>query len=63
MLTETARRQHHRRDDLRHASGMPDGEWALIEPHAPAAKLLGRPCRMPLRGVAEARTNIKWIPV
>ena len=42
MWTETTRRQY-RREDLRYASDMTDPEWALIEPHLPAAKPLGRP--------------------
>jgi transposase len=64
MWTETARRQY-RREDLRYASDMTDAEWALIEPHMPAAKPLGRPRRVPLRGVVEAllyllRTASPW---
>jgi transposase len=64
MWTETTRRQY-RRDDLRYASDMTDAEWALIEPHLPAAKPLGRPRRVPLRGVVEAllyllRTATPW---
>jgi transposase len=53
MWTETTRRQY-RREDLRYASDMSDAEWALIEPHLPAAKRLGRPRRVPLRAVVEA---------
>jgi transposase len=64
MWTETTRRQY-RRDDLRYASDMTDAEWALIEPHLPAAKPLGRPRRVPLRRVVEAllyllRTATPW---
>jgi transposase len=64
MWTETTRRQY-RRDDLRYASDMTDAEWALIEPHLPAAKPLGRPRRVALRGVVEAllyllRTASPW---
>jgi transposase len=33
---------------------MTDAEWALIEPHLPPAKRLGRPRCVPLRGVVEA---------
>jgi len=44
---------------------MTDAEWALIEPHLPAAKRLGRPRRVPLRAVVEAllyllRTASPW---
>ena len=64
MWTETTRRQY-RREDLRYASDMTDAEWALIEPHLPAAKPLGRPRCVPLRGVVEAllyllRTAWPW---
>ena len=64
MWTETTRRQY-RREDLHYASDMTDAEWALIEPHLPAAKRLGRPRRVPLRAVVEAllyllRTASPW---
>ena len=64
MWTETTRRQY-RREDLRYASDMTDTEWALIEPHLPAAKPLGRPRCVPLRAVVEAllyllRTASPW---
>ena len=67
MWTETTRRQY-RREDLRYASDMTDAEWALIEPHLPAAKRLGRPRRVPLRAVVEAllyllRTASPWRPL
>ncbi len=44
---------------------MTDAEWALIEPHLPAAKPLGRPRRVALRAVVEAllfllRTATPW---
>jgi transposase len=44
---------------------MTDAEWALIEPHLPAAKRLGRPRRVPLREIVEAllyllRTASPW---
>ena len=42
MWTETTRSSD-RREDLRYASDMTDAEWALIEPHMPAQKALGRP--------------------
>jgi len=64
MWTETTRRQY-RREDLRYASDMSDAEWALIEPHLPAAKRLGRPRCVALRAVVEAllyllRTASPW---
>jgi hypothetical protein len=64
MWTETAREQY-RREDLRYASDMTDGEWALIEPHMPAQKALGRPRIVRLRGVVDAllyilRTACPW---
>jgi len=64
MWSETSRRQY-RREDLRYASDMTDAEWALIEPHLPAAKRLGRPRCVPMRGVVEAllyllRTASPW---
>src|SRR6266567_5112797 len=64
MWTETARKQY-RREDLRYASDMTDAEWALIEPHLPASKALGRPRIVALRGVVEAllyvlRTACPW---
>lgn len=64
MWTETTRAQY-RRDGLRYASDMTDAEWALIEPHMPAAKALGRPRIVPLRGVVDAllyilRTACPW---
>lgn len=64
MWTETTRRQY-RREDLHYASDMTEAEWALIEPHLPAAKRLGRPRCVPLRRVVEAllyllRTAAPW---
>jgi len=64
MWTETTRRQY-RREDLRYASDMTDAEWAVIEPHLPAAKRLGRPRRVAPRAVVEAllyllRTASPW---
>lgn len=64
MWTETTRQQY-RREDLRYASDMTDAEWALIEPHLPAAKRLGRPRQVPLREVVAAllyllRTASPW---
>jgi transposase len=64
MWTETTRRQYWR-EDLRYASDMTDAEWALIEPHMPTQKVLGRPRKVQLRGVVEAllyilRTACPW---
>ena len=64
MWTETTRRQY-RREDLRYASDMTDAEWALIEPHMPTQKVLGRPRKVQLREVVEAllyilRTACPW---
>src|SRR5512138_3572366 len=64
MWTETAREQY-RREDLRYASDMTDAEWALISPHLPGEKALGRPRIVPLRGVVDAllyilRTACPW---
>ena len=64
MWTETAREQY-RREDLRYASDMTDAEWALIEPHMPRQKALGRPRIVRLRGVVDAllyilRTACPW---
>src|SRR5258708_1014253 len=64
MWTEITRTQH-RRDDIRYASDMTDAEWALVEPHMPAEKALGRPRIVPLRNVVDAlfyilRTACPW---
>ena len=64
MWTEIAREQY-RREDLRYASDMTDAEWALISPHLPGQKALGRPRIVPLRGVVDAllyilRTACPW---
>src|SRR5215472_3942729 len=57
--------RQYQREDLRYASDMTDAEWALIEPHLPAAKRLGRPRSVPLRAIVEAllyllRTATPW---
>ena len=52
MWTETSREQY-RREDLRYASDMTDAERALILPHPPGKKALGRPRVIPLRGVID----------
>jgi transposase len=64
MWTEIAREQY-RREEQRYASDMTDVEWALISPHLPGEKALGRPRRVPLRGVVDAllymlRTACPW---
>ena len=64
MWTETARQQY-RREDLRYASDMTDAEWALISPHLPGEKALGRPRIVRLRCVVDAllyilRTACPW---
>jgi len=64
MWTEITRRQY-RRQGLRYASDMTDREWALIEPHMPAPKPLGRPRKVLLREVVDAllyilRTACPW---
>jgi transposase len=51
--TEITRAQY-RREGLRYASDATDEEWALIEPHLPPAKPLGRPRMTDLREVVNA---------
>src|SRR5438034_9449895 len=53
MWTEITRRKYER-GGQRYASDLTDGEWALIEPHMPAAKPLGRPREIELRAVLAA---------
>jgi hypothetical protein len=53
------------REEQRYASDLTDAEWALIEPHMPAAKRLGRPRATELRSVLDAilyiaRTGCQW---
>lgn len=62
--TKTTRLQH-RRDELRYASDLSDGEWALIEPLLPRRRRLGRPRTISLRDVIEAilymlATGCQW---
>src|SRR6266403_2883118 len=64
MWTEITRRKYER-EGQRYASDMTDAEWALIEPHMPAAKPLGRPRETELRAVLDAilyiaRTGCQW---
>ena len=64
MWTEITR-QKYEREGQRYASDLTDAEWALIEPHMPAAKRLGRPRATELRSVLDAilyiaRTGCQW---
>src|SRR2546430_16832909 len=64
MWTEITRRKYER-EGQRYASDVTDAEWALIEPHMPAAKALGRPRDTELRAVLDAilyiaRTGCQW---
>ena len=64
MWTEITRPKYER-EGQRYASDLTDGEWALIEPHMPAAKPLGRPREIELRAVLDAilyiaRTGCQW---
>ena len=64
MWTEITRRKYER-EGQRYASDLTDGEWALIEPHLPAVKPLGRPRETELRAVLDAilyiaRTGCQW---
>ena len=64
MWTEITRRKYER-EGQRYASDLTDAEWALIEPHMPAAKRLGRPRETELRAVLDAilyiaRTGCQW---
>jgi transposase len=62
--TEITRPQY-RREGLRYASDLTDEEWALIEPHVPAASKRGRPREVDLRKIMEAilymaSTGCQW---
>src|SRR6266478_2518427 len=64
MWTEITRRKYERAGQ-RYASDLTDAEWALIEPHMPAAKPLGRPRDTELRAVLDAilyiaRSGCQW---
>jgi transposase len=57
--------QKYEREGQRYASDLTDAEWALIEPHMPAVKRLGRPRETELRAVVDAilyiaRTGCQW---
>ena len=53
MWTKITRLKYER-DAERYASDLTDAEWALIEPHVPAVKRLGRPRETELRAVWDA---------
>src|SRR3977135_2424003 len=64
MWTKITRLKYER-DGERYASDLTDAEWALIEPHMPAVKRLGRPRETELRAVLDAilyiaRTGCQW---
>ena len=64
MWTEITRRKYER-EGQRYASDLTDAEWALIEPHMPAVKRLGRPRGTELRSVVDAilyiaRSGCQW---
>jgi transposase len=64
MWTEITRPKYERAG-ARYASDVSDAEWALIEPHLPAANRLGRPRTTDLREVVNAllymnRTGCQW---
>ena len=64
MWTEITRPKYER-EGQRYASDLTDAEWALIEPHMPAVKRLGRPRATELRNVLNAilyiaRTGCQW---
>src|SRR3974377_296300 len=64
MWTEITRRKYER-EGQRYASDVTDAEWALIEPHMPVVKRLGRPRETELRAVLDAilyiaRTGCQW---
>jgi transposase len=64
MWTEITRPKYERKGQ-RYASDLTDAEWALIEPHMPARKTLGRPRKTELRAVVDAilymlRTGCQW---
>ena len=64
MWTEITR-QKYEREGQRYASDLSDAEWALIEPHMPPVKHLGRPRATELRSVLDAtlyigRSGCQW---
>ena len=64
MWTKITRPKYERAGQ-RYASDLTDAEWALIEPHMPEVKRLGRPRATDLRAVLDAilyiaRTGCQW---
>ena len=64
MWTKITRPKYERAGQ-RYATDLTDAEWAVIEPHMPAAKPLGRPRATDLRAVLDgvlymARTGCQW---
>ena len=64
MWTKITRLKYER-EGRRYASDLTDAEWAMIEPHMPAVKHLGRPRETKLRSVLDAilyiaRTGCQW---
>ena len=64
MWTEITRPKYERAGQ-RYASDLTNAEWAVIQPHMPAAKPLGRPRGTDLRAVLDgilyiARTGCQW---
>jgi transposase len=64
MWTEITRPQY-RRNGLRYASDVTPAEWAVIAPHLPAPKPLGRPRKIELMAIVNgllyiARTGCQW---
>jgi transposase len=64
MWTEITRLKYVRKG-WRYASDVTDAEWALISPHLPTAKPLGRPRETDFRAVVDAlfymaRTGCQW---
>ena len=64
MWTDTTRTKHARKG-LRYSSDLTDEEWALLEPHLPAASKVGRPREHDLREIINAilyvlRGGIVW---
>ena len=51
-------RPQYRREGLRYSSDMTDEEWALIAPHLPPPRRLGRPRKTDLRAVLNALLDI-----
>jgi transposase len=64
MWTEITRRKCER-EGQRYASDLTHADWALIKPHMPAAKRLGRPRAIELHAILDAilyiaRTGCQW---